>query len=468
MGRRTLMILTSMSALMVVLSFEPIGWWGFALLAWSPFFMVIRELKPKKAFRYGILHGMLSFGITLSWFWNIFSVAALALWLLMALFPAIWAYLHTLLRDHTRSFHIPLGAMIFVALEYFRSELFFLAFPWITPGTGLPPNLITSMFGTYGVSFFVVLSSLFLTEPGKRTEFTGLGIALVILSAIWMTPEEAPETSEPLKVALLQGNEPSLDTSLARSSVLPGLVDVIVWPEYAIKDDPHRNSEIAKQISVHLKKRAKTLIAGGPLWHDVENKSWSSTAFTFTEDGLDHWHFKIHPVHFHDDGVPGNDTRSFEISHGKIGTPVGSDGNYQDVIRKMTADGAEMIFIPTMNREKWSRAQHLQQAVHLRHRASENGRWIAQAATSGVTQIVDSYGNVVKRLRLNEKDTLLGELCFESRKTIYQRGGWLFGPINCVVTLIITALALYKIYRKPVKKTAKTEAVKAVKSFSEE
>ncbi len=436
---------TTASALMVVMTFPPISWWGPALLAWSPFFLIVRESSPRRAFSLGLMHGGIVYTLSLTWFLNIFSLGAVALWFLLALFTAIWGWLYSQLHAYKFRFIPLLGTILFVGLEYFRGELFFLSFPWITPGTALPPNLLTPIFGTYGVTFLVVLSGLLLIEPGKKTELSGLAIALGVLLAILMTPNKVEPSGTPVKVALVQSEDLKFENYLTQSSIFPGVVDIIVWPEYALKEDPQQNPEIIEKITALLHKRAHLLIAGGPTWHDPDSQDWSNTAFSFTKDGILATHFKNYPIPFSNDGKAGTEAKSFSFETGRIGTPICYDCDHQRVVREMTADGAQLFFVPTMNKIKWSERQHLQHGVHSRHRAAESGRWFAVASTSGLTQIIDPYGNVVDHLPLIESDTLIGQVYFENRDTIFVKFGWLFGLVITGCALLILLLILWKI-----------------------
>ena len=103
-------------------------------------------------------------------------------------------------------------------------------------------------------------------------------------------------------------------------------------------------------------------------------------------------------------------------------------------MRKMTANGAEFFLIPIMDAESWTERQHLQHAELFRHRAAENSRWLAISATSGQTQIIAPNGHVTASLPLMTPGVLTGSIERQTHMTLFQRGGWLFGPI-CLATL---------------------------------
>jgi len=92
----------------------------------------------------------------------------------------------------------------------------------------------------------------------------------------------------------------------------------------------------------------------------------------------------------------------------------------------MVADGAEFLLVPTMDAIHWGAKQHYQHAELFRHRAAENGRWIIVAATSGLTQVIDSNGNRLSSLPIIDEGVLVAEVGRRSGLTFYTRMGWVF------------------------------------------
>jgi len=232
--RRFLLVLTSGAA--TALIFPPFNLWLLALAAWIPFFLALRGSCTRAAFYLGFLHGLLTFGITLSWLWQIFSTTAFALWGIFALFTAAFAFL--VAKSETKS---PLlFATGWTGIEYFRGEIFTLHFPWITPGTGLPPNWFTPLVGVYGVTFLIIYSSGLLLSKGKRALVTGSALILTLGVATLTLPPDSPR-SKAITVGLVQNETGVPDVYRQDSEELLPLVDVLVWPEYAL--GPIRYSE---------------------------------------------------------------------------------------------------------------------------------------------------------------------------------------------------------------------------------
>lgn len=243
---------------------------------------------------------------------------------------------------------------------------------------------------------------------------------------------------------LIQNEEGLFDTHYEMSLPHAGKVDAIVWPEYAVPFDPNTHPQ-AKSLPDLLKEDTKVLVLGGQKDHGTD---FYNTAFTQGQDGPLGEHVKNHTVHMFADGIPGTTAEPINTPSGKIGTPICFDCDYQDVMRKMTAKGAEFFLIPIMDAEPWTERQHLQHAQLFRHRAAENGRWLAIAATSGQTQIIDSRGNVQKKLPLTRPGVLTGTICGHTHLTLFQRGGWLFGPLCLAALPLLLILALFALHQR--------------------
>jgi apolipoprotein N-acyltransferase len=325
-----------------------------------------------------------------------------------------------------------LAGAVWAGVEYFRAEIFTLTFPWITPGTGLPPNWLTPIFGVYGVTFFIILGNALLLNRWKH------GLVMLFLLALGVvTFPPAPEAAEKIRVGLVQDESAMVQRLRAASKPFVDEVDAVVWPEYSLGNFDDSTLQIGKEIA----SRRRVFVASGLEVIDGEEYN---TAFVISADGILGRHVKNHPVHFFSDGVAGTVAEPVATQFGKVGTPVCFDCDHQDVIRRMTAGGAEFFLIPSLDAMEWSARQHEQHGALFRHRAAENGRWLAVASSSGVTQIIDARGRVRDRIPLMEEGVLIGEIGRENDQTIFQRGGWLIGPTLLLVTLVLIPALIWR------------------------
>lgn len=439
----------ALSAALGVAALPPYHLAGLALIAWAPLLLALRGAGPARGMLLGLGHGLLLFGGTLVWLFDLFGPAAAALIMIMAMFTALFGIVAALLERHGPRGWLagPALAVLWTGTEYFRGELFALRFPWITPGTALPPGALTPWVGTYGLTLVIVLGGAWLAGWGRgaRPEGRGRtlagGLLLLAVGASVVLRGAAPRPETPLKVAAVQGEMQPFTEYLRLSREITGPVDAIVWPEYALsfdlRTDPGALTEVEALIA---ETGARVLIVGSRTDHG--DGTWSNTAITLGRDGPLGAHHKNRPVHFFDDGEPGDEARAIATPIGRIATPICFDNDYAPVPRAAVADGAELLLVPSMDAISWTARQHAQHAELFRHRAAENGRWVVVAASSGVSQFIDPHGQRVAALTDFEPGVLVGEVEAHSALTPYTRFGWLLGPLCSGLAALLTLVLL--------------------------
>jgi apolipoprotein N-acyltransferase len=77
-------------------------------------------------------------------------------------------------------------------------------------------------------------------------------------------------------------------------------------------------------------------------------------------------------------------------------------------------------------------------------RAVENGRFVARAASSGVSQIIDPNGRIVSNIDIDKSDTIVGNIEALDKKTFYTLYGYLFPHLMIFMTLVLFVIALKK------------------------
>jgi apolipoprotein N-acyltransferase len=70
-------------------------------------------------------------------------------------------------------------------------------------------------------------------------------------------------------------------------------------------------------------------------------------------------------------------------------------------------------------------------------RAIEQGRYLARAANTGISGIVDPYGRVRAQTPIYEQTVVVGDARFLSTRTIYSRIGDVFAYASAVLTLAV-------------------------------
>ena len=438
-------ILAIVSGLIYAAAFPPFGWRWLILAGVAGLLLSLHGQSGTRARFIGLLHGLTTFAVGLPWVWNIFGPTAIALWAILGVFTVFFAEMQG--RAHKRGV-IGWKLAIFTALnwgawEFIRAEVFPLKFPWLTTGLSLGPNLLLPWIGVYCVGIIVVLAAASLTTRSWKTAAASLTI---LLAAVFLSrPHEELKPNGPGVISMggVQLEAVPIDGYIEATEAMPAGVQYVVWPEYAVPFDIRKNGRDWRILRDFCEERDMTLTFGTHHVEESEAEGWRNIALTMDRTGYLGEHNKVHTVHFFDDGIPGEKSEPIETRHGKVGSPICFDGDYQDIIREMTANGAEFIVIPTMDAESWGAIQHDQHAELSRIRAAENGRWIFVAATSGVSQIIDPRGHLHARLGALEQGTLLGHIKRETHLTIFTRIGWMLPWVflgAAVITWILVLL----------------------------
>lgn len=225
---------------------HPLDW--LAWLAFVPLLLAIRGKRPWQAFLMGWFGGVVFFiGITPWWIKEFQFVNPLASglgYLYLSLYFAFFCFFLSLLLRHLKSLLL-VAPPLWVAFEYLRSNLFFLAFPWGLLGhtqyLNLPIIQMASFTGVYGVSFVIMLVNaalahviiLFFSSSPSRGEgekryfkgFLNLGLkktlftkeayrlvaVLLIVTGLWAVGWAVVPSlpvGKPISVAVVQGNIP--------------------------------------------------------------------------------------------------------------------------------------------------------------------------------------------------------------------------------------------------------------------
>jgi apolipoprotein N-acyltransferase len=127
-----------------------------------------------------------------------------------------------------------------------------------------------------------------------------------------------------------------------------------------------------------------------------------------------------------------------------ISTAICYEVVYPHLIRDGVRQGSELL--TTITNDAWyggtsAPFQHFELAAM---RAIEQGRYLARAANTGISGIVDPYGRVVARTALFETTIVIGDVRFIQEQTVYARIGDLAAQLAVLVTLIGVGTALWR------------------------
>jgi apolipoprotein N-acyltransferase len=435
--------LAILSGAVYALAYPPLGWGWLVIPGLAGLLLALRGQSGTRARAIGFLHGMSAYGLGLSWLLHVFGGMAVVLWCVLAAFTALFAEMQGRagLRGVSGWKLAVFTTLNWCGWEFIRAELFPLKFPWMTAGLAMGPNALLPWIGVYGVGTLVVLSATLLFMRKWKSAAAGLTVLMLAVSLYSKCPEPAANDPLAVKVAGLQLENVSLTEYLAGTRNLPAGIQLVVWPEYAVPYNIRIKKRDWEMVRNLCQERDITLTFGTQAQSGMKT-DWRNIALTLDPTGVRGEHTKVHTVHFFDDGIPGTTALPVQTQHGKIGTPICFDCDYEGIVRRMTAAGAELFVVPTMDAEKWTARQHDQHAELFRIRACENGRWLFVVATSGVSQLIDPNGHVHARLGALQQGTISGILKRETRLTIYTRYGWLVPWCVLAVATVIWLILL--------------------------
>ena len=78
------------------LAYPPLGWGWLVVPGLAGLLVALQGQRGAKARAIGFLHGLVTFAVGLSWLYGLFGLWAVALWVVLAAFPALFAHLQGL------------------------------------------------------------------------------------------------------------------------------------------------------------------------------------------------------------------------------------------------------------------------------------------------------------------------------------------------------------------------------------
>lgn len=388
------------SALMIVLGAAAFHL-AFARPIFSPLILVylgcLLEITAvptrRAAFYSGLIFGLCVFAPKLQFFYAIFTVAAIPLWCILALWHALFGMLGQWARSRFSSrVALLLLPVFWTGLEYFRSELYPLKFSWLAAGYAFAqkPNILLSTFGLYGSGFLLIALAAYISVLPRKRRLLASALALIALAFITRVPPAPKETTPPVKIAGIQLEFPvelevpdKLDQLLRQHPD----ADLFVLSEYTF-DGP-----IPPRVRQWCKQHNKYLIAGGK---DPAGANFYNTAFVIDPSGeIIFKQVKAVPIQFFKDGLPAPEQKVWSSPWGKIGIGVCYDLSYTRVVDTLIRQGAQLLVFPTMDVAEWGQTQHTLHALIAPTRAAEYGIPIFRLASSGISQAIDATGNTL-------------------------------------------------------------------------
>ena len=351
-----------------------------------------RLQTTRQSFYAGLLTGLVCFAPQLECFWRIFGAGAIALWLVLALWIALFlALVHLALARLGLKRGALLIPFLWTGLEYFRSELYYLKFSWLNVGYALAGCQIApfGIVGVYGFGFIVLAGAAWFLH--KHSPWATATILTLICSYCVLHSAITFATRVPnLQLAGVQlefPNEKQIVSALDEVVAMRTNVDLIVLSEYTLDGPP------PESLKNWCRAHGKFLIVGGK--DSALGNNYYNTAFVISTNGeVVFQQVKSVPIQFFQDGLPAPEQKVWESPWGKIGICICYDLSYTRVTDELVRQGAQLLIVPTMDVADWSRHQHELHACVAPVRAAEYGIPIFRVASSGISQGVTGLGTV--------------------------------------------------------------------------
>ena len=389
------------------------------------------------------------------------------------------------------------AAAVWCMFEWCQT-LFWFGVPWARLVLGQTEYIVSiqtvSLFGTYFITFLIVAVNFLLAYSFIYTERRKLCAVLcaslmignfVLGSVIYFTDTGSDRR---YTVAALQGNISSsdkwdlsvFDKTEAAYERLVNLAaqdgaEMIIYPETAIPYTLTQNNSMSKYLKGISQSTEATLLVGG-FTKDPLGRGDYNSIVAFSPDGQmnDTVYSKRRPVPFGEyvpgkeiiktvipplaelvlsesEIVAGEEANVIELKEGNVGALVCFDSIYDSLARDSVRQGAELLTVST--NDSWfsdSAALYMHNA-QAQLRAIENGRYVVRAANTGISSIISDKGEVIACTEPNVEGYVMGEIQFNSYRTLYSIIGNLFVYL-CIAFCSFIILIELKYYLKGIDK----------------
>jgi apolipoprotein N-acyltransferase len=456
--------LSILSGGLLALAFPKFNLYWIAWIALVPFLSALYKSENwKEALLYGFFFGFTFFGIDFLWFnslnryvgpWIVLG------WLAFVLFQTLFILLFCLLHNWFRTNKLTKSAANF-ALPVFTALLWSLI-EWLrslgplgaingvvgyTQAQFLPLIQIAVLTEVYGVSFLIVLfnaaAAQFILNK-KRWKAAALTTLLIAAIVTYNTVEMSFarfESQKFVKLALIQANidqKDKLDTFKVKAvfethkqmtlSAAKQKPDIIIWPETAIYTYLMYDKELLASLEQLAVKTDAWLIfgtpsyAGGKIYNSIVSLSPTGKIVSrYDKQHLvpfgEYVPFRkiLYPVlkgiKYFDSEFNSNPKPQLIKAAGlKLAAAICFESVFPEIIRQRVKKGSDFILLVT--NDGWfgdSSAPyfHLNTAIF---RAIENRQYFIQVGNTGFSAIIDPYGRVLKKSKLNQQEILVFNL----------------------------------------------------------
>jgi apolipoprotein N-acyltransferase len=377
-----------------------------------------------------------------------------------------------------------------VCVEYLRAVLF-TGFPWLLLGYSLSGHAFlrqaAGLAGVYGLGFLLATANVCLYRAGAEGASGNRSGVLVHLAgaaavaaflfaygAAGRETERAGIPGETVVVGIAQGGidqsvkwfpshqKETLEVygALTKEAKEKG-AEVVVWPETAAPFFYGWEAEMSTVVDAAAEQNRVAILFGAPWFDPSAGGKYFNSVFFLNEQGIAMGRYdKRHLVPFgeyiplrrllfflrkltagEEDFSSGVGPALFPARGGPVGASVCYEAVFPEIIRESVREGARWLV--NVTNDAWfgdtvAPHQHLAMA---RMRTVEFRRPMVRAANSGISAVIDERGEVVDRLGLFRKGTLVAQIRPRRDQTAYAKTGDLFALSCTIITFLILIIS---------------------------
>ncbi len=367
--------------------------------------------SSRSAFYIGFAIGMAIFAPQLGFFWNIFNAAAIALWAVLAFWIGLFLLLAQLARKQFGAkWFVLIVPFLWMGLEYFRSELYYLRFSWMNVGYAFSdsPNALKFFsVGVYGIGFVLmaIIAGLSLFKRKTTCALTTLFIA--ILGLVLNLPAAKSTSASSTRNVSVAGVQLEFPAESGVLFSLDRLIKKFPEAELLVLSEYTFDGSVPEKVLQWCKANQKYLIVGGK--DSLPEGNYYNTAFVIDPKGeIVFRQVKSVPIQFFKDGLPATEQKLWDSPWGKIGICICYDLSYRRVVDELVRQGAEALIVPTMDVVDWGKHQHELHGRIAPTRCAEYGIPMFRVASSGISQMVSAEGWVEATAPFPGDEAMLG------------------------------------------------------------
>jgi apolipoprotein N-acyltransferase len=460
------MIVTLLAGLAMALSVPPWGWWPLAFVAFALLSHQLAGRSRRSRAGRGAAFAVGWFAPSVVWMLDFSLPGYLAV---LVIWGGFWG-LAAMMCPPTRWRWLALPGIV-VITEWLRWSWPFGGQPLSTVAMSqaaaplgptvrvLGPLLLVAVVVTVGVGLDA------LRERALPVAGAAAAVVVATVACAAVAPDGRPTGT--LDVVVVQGGGPqrtrAADTDerevferhLEASEDVDTPVDLVLWPENVINvEGPVTEHREGDELSALARRLDAPLVVGAV---EGDGDRFHNSALVIDSDGVFGDRFeKVRRVPFGEyvpwrwllepmagnalpdrDAIVGDGPAVVDTEVGRMGVVISWEVFFAPRARDAVSHGAEVVLNPTNGSSYWLTVVQTQQIASSRLRAMETGRWVVQAAPTGLSAFVTPDGDVLQRTSVSERAVIRQTIETRTGLTLYTRtGDW---PMLLLALLLVAS-----------------------------